>query len=306
MDNQDSSANGDTTQGQPAITLTERGVVFEGQRIASVMSDGARSLLARPPLILLPDAGAVWTDYRAIMERFSASRRVFALDWPGYGGSAHPTPAEFTYTLERFTTLFGQWVDSLGIARAVVLGHGLAAGVAVRHAVAKPGRTLGLALVGPLGFAGQNAIEAFTGRALRSAALWRLVEPMVTSLGLGPTTDQTRLIETDRALARKDPEYAASLAATVALWRDAEAVRDVTTTQAQQTNAPSLVIRGALDPICTEAEARLTAEALGERGGLHITLPEAGHLPHLQQPDRFYQALDGLLLTAEANMAAAN
>jgi pimeloyl-ACP methyl ester carboxylesterase len=48
------------------------------------------------------------------------------------------------------------------------------------------------------------------------------------------------------------------------------------------------------------------AEALGEHGGLEVTLPEAGHLPHLQQPERFYQALEGLILTAEANMAAAN
>jgi hypothetical protein len=30
-----------------------------------------------------------------------------------------------------------------------------------------------------------------------------------------------------------------------------------------------------------------------------VTLPEAGHLPFLQQPQRCYAALDGLLGTAE-------
>lgn len=75
---------------------------------------------------------------------------------------------------------------------------------------------------------------------------------------------------------------------------------------AREVSAPCLVIRGALDPLCVAGEARQVAEALGERGGLEITLPEAGHLPSLQQPERFHQALEGLLMTAEANMLAAN
>lgn len=311
MDTSENGATGETTNKTttsetPAITLTERGVVIEGQRVASVMSDGARSLLAHPPLIILPDAGAVWGDYRAILEHFSTSRRVFALDWPGAGASARPTPEEFSYTLDHFATLLGQWLDSLGVARAVLLGHGLSAGVAVRYAIAKPGRTLGLALVGPLGFAPQGGIGAIAGRAIRSAALWRITEPAVSSLALGPTTEQTRLIETERRAVRQQPEFAATLAQTVALWRDADSARAAAPTLARQAKAPGLVIRGSMDPLCTAAEAQLVAESLGERGGLEVTLPEAGHLPHLQQSERFYQALEGLLHTAEANMASAN
>jgi pimeloyl-ACP methyl ester carboxylesterase len=75
---------------------------------------------------------------------------------------------------------------------------------------------------------------------------------------------------------------------------------------ARQARAPGLVVRGALDPLCAADEARQVAEALGERGGLEVTLPEAGHFPALQQPERFHQALEGLLMTAEANMLTAN
>jgi pimeloyl-ACP methyl ester carboxylesterase len=240
------------------------------------------------------------------MERFATSRRVFALDWPGFGASARPTPDEFAYTLDHLTTVFGQWLDGLGVARAVLLGHGLAAGVAIRYAVAHPLRTLGLALIGPLGFAPQPRIETLAGRALLAPALLRLAEPTLTSLALGPTTAQTQAIAAERRAARKLPDHAASLAATVALWRDAEATRAGAAALARQTRAPGLVIRGALDPLCAAPEARLVAEALGERGGLEVTLPEAGHLPHLQQPERLYQALEGLILTAEASMLAAN
>lgn len=287
--------------------LSERGVVIEGQRIASVMSDGPRGLLAHAPLIVLPDVGASWQEYRAIMLRFAGSRRVFALDWPGFGASARPSGADFAYTLDHCATLFGQWLDSLGVARAVLLGHGLSAGVATRYAVAHPPRTLGLALVGPLGFAPEPpGAEKLAGRALRSARLLRLAEPALMALALGPTTAETQEIEAARRLARKRPDHATALAASVALWRDADATRAQTLVSARQTRAPGLVIRGALDPLCAAPQAQLVAEALGEHGGLEVTLPEAGHLPHLQQPERFYQALEGLILTAEANMAAAN
>lgn len=318
MDTPNTSANGDTTDttdttvanqatATSATTLTERGVVIEGQRVASVMADGARALLAHAPLIVLPDVGASWPEYRAILEHFAASRRVFALDWPGFGASARPTPDGFDYTLDHLTAIFGQWLDSLGVARAVLLANGLAAGVATRYAVAHPQRALGLALVGPLGFAPEPpSIEKLAGRALRSQRLLRLAEPTLTALALGPTTEQTQAIEAERRAARKQPDHATTLAATVALWRDADAARTQAVEMARQTRAPGLVIRGALDPLCAAAEARLVAEALGERGGLEVTLPEAGHLPHLQQPERFYQALEGLILTAEVNMQLAN
>jgi len=289
-----------------AVALTKRGVVIEGQRIASVMSDGSRALLAYAPLVILPDVGAAWGEYRAVLERFAPSRRVFTFDWPGFGASARPTPAEFTYTLDHFAEVFGQWLDSLGVARAVLLGHGLAAGVAVRYAVAHPLRALGLALVGPLGFAPQGTVESLAGRALRSPALLRMAEPTLTSLALGPTTEATQAIEAERRAARKQPEHAASLATLVALWEDAQATRAHTLDLARQTRAPGLVIRGALDSLSSAAETRQTAEALGERGGLEVTLPAAGHLPWLQQSERFSQALEGLIATAEVNMLTAN
>jgi len=62
-----------------------------------------------------------------------------------------------------------------------------------------------------------------------------------------------------------------------------------------------MVLRGSLDPLVTDGEAHLAAETLAGRRGsaLTITLPEAGHLPFLQQPERFEQALAGLLEAAE-------
>ena len=293
---------------QPAASnpLQERGVIIEGQRIATAMNDAPRALLARAPLVLLPDVGYTWRDYRGILERLAPERRVFALDWPGFGASARPSPADFAYTLDHLAGVLGQWLDSLGVARAVFLASGIPAGVAVRYAAAHPQRTAGLALVGPLGLAPRGTLETLAGYALRAPALPRLAEPALTALALGPTTEATRAIEERRRAERARPEHAASVAASVALWRDMDATRMETLALARTVLAPSAVIRGGLDPLCSAAEARAAAEALGERGGLEVTLPEAGHLPELQQPERFFQALAGLIATAEVNLASAN
>jgi pimeloyl-ACP methyl ester carboxylesterase len=59
-------------------------------------------------------------------------------------------------------------------------------------------------------------------------------------------------------------------------------------------------VRGALDPIISAAAARRATSALGERGGLQVVLPGAGHLPFLQQPSAFNRAVRGLLETVAA------
>lgn len=286
--------------------LQERGVIIEGQRIATMMNDAPRALLARAPLVLLPGAPFTMRDQRAILQRLAPERRVFALDWPGFGGSAHPAPAEFSYAPGHLADTLGRWLDSLGVARAVLLASGAAAGVAIRYAVAHPQRTLGLALVGPLGVAPATALDAAAGYALRVPALLRLAEPALIALALGPTTEATRALEEARKASHAQPERAAEHAALVALWREMAAAQPETYALARAVQAPCAVIRGGLDPLSSATAARLTAEALGEHGGLEITLPEAGHLPELQQPERYYQALSGLLNTAEANQAAAN
>ncbi|HEY7982837.1 MAG TPA: alpha/beta hydrolase, partial [Ktedonobacterales bacterium] len=65
-------------------------------------------------------------------------------------------------------------------------------------------------------------------------------------------------------------------------------------------SAPAIIMRGALDPVFTAADARRASESIGERAALEVVLPNAGHLPFLQQPERFAGAVRGLLETVEA------
>lgn len=287
------------------VKFVERGVAVQGVRMASAMNDASRALLTRVPLVVLPAAAFAWQDYTLILEHFARERRVFAPDWPGFGNSEKPAPADFSYSAANYAEMLAGWLDGLGIARAVFLGNGIGATAALTYAAAHPKRVLGLALVGPLGFGSGGRFSRLAGRALGNPALLRRLEPLLTSLALGPNTPLTAEITTRRREQRLASDYPASVAAFAALWRSFEGSGDDLVAQARTMTAPAIVIRGALDALVTEADAQRAADSLGERGGVCVKLPDAGHLPFLQQQGPFLRAVGGVINTAEANAASA-
>jgi pimeloyl-ACP methyl ester carboxylesterase len=285
-----------------ASAIEERGVIVAGQRIASAMNNPPRALLARAPLILLPSLGFTWDAYLAVLERLAPERRVFALNWPGFGSSAQPDPADFAYTPTHLAEVLAQWMDALGVASAVLLAGGASASAVIHFAATRPRRARALALVGPRGVVPRSALETALDYPWRSLTLLRMAEGLLTSLALGPTTEATRAIE-ERGKRDQSERRARRLVAMVSLTRAIDTAQPETLSLARDIAAPCAVMRGGLDPLCSAAEARETAEALGARGALEVTLPEAGHLPYLQQPERFHQALSGLITTAEVRLA---
>ena len=292
--------------GEQPVKLVERGVAVRGVRLASAMNDASRALLARAPLVVLPAAAFAWQAYTPILEHFGRERRIFALDWPGFGGSEKPASNAFSYSSASYAEMLAGWMDGLGIASAVLLGNGIGATVAIRYAAAHPSRTLGLALSGPLGFGAGGRFGRLAGRALTRPALVRRLEPVLTSLALGPTTPLTTEIALRRREQRTADDYPASVAAFAALWRSLSEERDDLLARAKEVTSPAIVLRGAMDALVTESDAQRAADALGEHGGMRIELPGAGHLPFLQQPGPFLRAVAGVLNTAEANAASAS
>ncbi len=289
--------------------LAERAVQVAGLRIATAMNDIPRSLMARVPLVVLPAANHLWQDERLILERFAPERRVFALDWPGFGASEKPDPADFAYTIQSYAEILAGWMDSLGIARAVFVGNSAGAGAAIQYAAAHPQRTLGLLLVAPAGFTPPGIVRWTATRFLGTPGVLRAMVGPFTSLYLGPTTEATRAVIDGQKERRAASDYNASIEAYAALWRSFDTPAADLSAVARDIAAPAMVLRGALDPIITEADARRAAEALGANTGkraLEVVLPNAGHLPFLQEPERFLKALEGLLATAEVNAATAN
>jgi pimeloyl-ACP methyl ester carboxylesterase len=285
---------------QGAGAITERAVVVGGLRLATAVNTVPREQLARPPLVVLPAANHPWGDYLPMLERFSGERRVAALDWPGFGNSDRPAPGDFEYSAASYAALLAPWMDALGMARAVFVGNSVGGAAALRLALAQPARVAGLALIAPAGFTPPGPRRALACRVLGTTGLLAALEPVLTALYLGPANDATRALLGDRRAARATAGHAASIAAYAALWRSFDRPESDLRTAPRAIIAPTIIMRGALDPVFTATDARGASAAIGERPALEVVLPNAGHLPFLQQPERFVGAIRGLLETVEA------
>jgi pimeloyl-ACP methyl ester carboxylesterase len=284
--------------------IAERGIVVKGLRLATAMNDAPPEVKSRVPLVVLPAAGFVWGDYRPILEHFGGERRVFALDWPGFGASAKPSPTDFTYGSPAYAELLAPWLNTLGAMRVVLLGNGIGGAVALRFALAHPERVLGLFLVAPAGFAPVGVTRTLATRLLSLPALLERAAPLLANLALGPATPETRAILAARKSRRAADHDDDSVQAEAALWRALGQPDADLTGPARQVSTSAMLVRGALDPLFSAGDARRATESIGARGAVEVVLPGAGHLPFLQQPRRFYQALAGMLGAAEYRAAA--
>jgi len=286
----------------PAIA--ERGIIVRGARVATAMGGASRELLARAPLVVLPEAGYVWRDYASIMERFATERRVFALDWPGFGESEPPADGDAAYAMLALSAFLGEWLTGIGVARCVIAANGLAAAVALRFAIEHPGRVAGLALIAPAGFSTAGRARSLITQLASKPWITRRFGTGLSSLALGPETPAGRAILERQRTQRTTPAYSGYMTALSAFWRTFDQSDAALAEGAASIQVPAVVVRGALDPIITEADAHRAAQSIGTRGALEIVLPGAGHLPFLQQPDRVLQAIAGVLETAELGAAS--
>ncbi|MBN1459956.1 MAG: alpha/beta hydrolase [Armatimonadetes bacterium] len=187
-------------------------------------------------------------------------------------------------------------LDSLGIAKAVVIGHSQGAASALRFALAYPDRLSALVLFGcpaPSGFglrwSGPDAFPAEMGQVARDSgldAMRALFAGHPVMNGFIPGTEGSRIGEAvfagydGRDLLDPKPTANATPAATMA--------------DLAKIAAPTLVITGELEmPFF-----RIVSDALayGIRGAHRVVVPGGGHSVQLQQPERFNEELRAFLV----------
>lgn len=171
-------------------------------------------------------------------------------------------------------------VNRLG-GPAVVIGNSMAAGAAVYAAAERPDAVAGLILLGPfVRNPPTNPIMRLAFRVLLApawaATVWKSYLP---SLYAGHQPDDLADHIRQIATALKRPGYAKAFSLTTRVDHGVVAARlgDVA--------KPTLVLMGEQDPDFTNprAEAEWIAETLG---GTAVLIPDAGHYPQSQQPER--------------------
>jgi len=97
------------------------------------------------PVILLHGYTDSWRSYERVLPHLPQSLHVFAVTQRGHGGSGKP---DSEYEPPVFARDVAGFMDSLGIERAVIVGHSMGSTVAQRFAVDYPQRVRALVLEG--------------------------------------------------------------------------------------------------------------------------------------------------------------
>ena len=235
-----------------------------------------------PIVLLLHGLGSSADDWAlqtpALIERY----RVLAVDLPAHHRSARPRGA---FSVERMAAMVDALLETLGIARAHVVGLSLGGCVALALALGAPARVRSLVVVN--GFArlrpsGLRAAVRGAGRvALAVAAPMSVVAAYVAREAF-PRPEQAALrrAAVERLAANPRRHYLASLAAIL---------RFDVRHRLGEIRCPTLIVAGARDRTVPLAAKELLARSIP---GAHLrVVADSGHVSQLDQPTVFNRLL---------------
>jgi 2-hydroxymuconate-semialdehyde hydrolase len=240
-----------------------------------------------PCLILLHGAGGAGVNWAPVMAALAAQCCVIAPDMVGYGESDKPA---MVYDRPFFASWLLHFLDALGLEKPALLGHSQGGAVALQFAVDYPERVERLIAVCPAGLSvdgiplgAKLGILWLNFLPSRLAAWW--VSRYLCANGGSEWDDPLTeyLLEVKR-LPQSKRVFLAGLGKSIAPF-SAEALQHIA--------HPTLIIWGRND--------RLLLSSHGDRAHREIPashlclIPDAGHLPFLDQPAAFCNAVLGFI-----------
>ncbi len=253
----------------------------------------------RGPAVVLIHGG--YLDLREWDHEFrwlSRDHRVVRYDVRAHGLSR--TDAASWTDYEDLRTL----LDSLGIARAAIVGHSLGSRIAADLALAYPGRVTALVFVGP-GLSGypfdSDAIRAYVADLRRAvgtgafdaAAFSRIIEVFAHWWSDGPSRTPS---EVDPAVRARVLEM---LRGSEQRWRlgDGQELEPPAWGRLGEIRVPTLTVVGALDV----PDILIIADSIAARvpGARRVVVRGAAHMVNLEKPAEFEAAVRPFLATVE-------
>jgi pimeloyl-ACP methyl ester carboxylesterase len=246
------------------------------------------------PLVLIHGLATTHEIWDLVIPTLSERRRVVSLDVPGFGDSA---PVGEGFELAAVAERVARGLAARGVPTPFdLVGHSLGAGIALTLAASRPRAVRRLILVAPAGLVGMPSLV--------SRVLAASVDGMLAARrGLAPLVDLDWGRRLLLGFAAADGAAIPPGQARLMLGASAHAKR---------TAAALLVISGAdLRPLLADLRvplgviwgvqdrtvpARVARRVLRARPDADMVMLErAGHVPMIERPDAFVDALEGLL-----------
>lgn len=92
-----------------------------------------------PAVLLLHGVPSSSRMYDALMRRLADRYYLVAPDYPGFGHSGAPSPAQFSYTFDHLATVVGKFTEAVSLHKYVLLMQDYGGPVGMRLATARPG-----------------------------------------------------------------------------------------------------------------------------------------------------------------------
>jgi pimeloyl-ACP methyl ester carboxylesterase len=264
----------------------------------SLVPDGS-GMRPRPTVVLLHGGPGSYDHsyFKPEFGRLADHAQVVYLDLRGHGRSEWGDPERWSFEL--CADDVRAFCEAIGITRPVVLGHSMGGFVAMLHGARHPGHAAALVLQSTLARFDLARIEEgfrrFGGDQVATLA--------VRDFGGDPVSDEewARVFATfgpdvpgPERLARRVQNPAVAERG-MRLFRELDVVAELA-----GITCPTLVCTGELDPITPVAAAREIAGALPEGAARLEILPDAGHFPWMDVPDRYWDLLGEFVTTASA------
>jgi pyruvate dehydrogenase E2 component (dihydrolipoamide acetyltransferase) len=223
------------------------------------------------------------------IDALAAKATVYALDLPGHGQS---TKTLADGSGEGLAHAFTAFMDTLGIAKAHLVGHSMGGALALRMARNHPGRVASLSLISSAGLGPE--IDAAYIDGFVAATSRRELKPLLERLFADPALVSRQLVDDVLKYKRLDGVTDALRALAAAQFPGGRQ-RDILADAVTAGGPPVLVIWGEQDRIIPAAHAA----ALSGRAHIEI-LPHAGHMAHMEQPARVNQLILAHVAAARA------
>jgi pimeloyl-ACP methyl ester carboxylesterase len=241
------------------------------------------------------------TSWRWVIPALARTHRVLAVSLPGHGGTA-PAVGDHGSDAAGFVAAF---LDTVGVGPPLdVVGHSAGGAIALRLALADPERIRTLTLVDSAGL----GPEVHPLLALDTLPIIGELAIMISRMpggDLGRTTMSTAMLFAQpwrvpaefltehHTLGRRPGQLEASTAMARALFGP-HGQRQVLLEHLPTLPTPTLVVWGGCDYVLPAHQAQAAVNLL-PNGRLSV-LPDCGHLPHIEQPDRFAAVLSDWLI----------
>jgi pimeloyl-ACP methyl ester carboxylesterase len=218
-----------------------------------------------PELVLVHGAGGSRLHWPAELRRMDGAT-VYSLDLPGHGRSEGPGRE----TIESYVSAVVDFLDQVGVASPVVVGHSMGGAVAQELALAEPERVSALVLVGT---GARLRVDPAILKGIRHD-FGRVVD-LITEYAWSPDADPALKDTSREALRDAGPDVLLGDFLACDRFDVMERVGEI--------RLPTLLLVGSEDLLTPVKYSRFLAERIA-KADLEV-VERAGHMVMLEQPD---------------------